>query len=90
MPDGLDTMWNPATMLGTIQMDLRSGLDADLFFDRRRIAPAPGEVPIFEVLLIIGFDLESYLLGFLVRWFLRRNQGTGVDENGSGPEVTGR
>ena len=62
---------------------------AGLFFDQRRIAPAPGESALFEVLLVIGFGIECLLVGLLVRWFLRRYQSPRAGEVGAGPQVTG-
>jgi hypothetical protein len=43
-----------------------------LFFDLRGIAPSARGTQLFEVLLIIGFGLESLLLGLIVQWVLRR------------------
>lgn len=36
-----------------------------LIFDPRRIAPTPGEALTFELLLILGFGLESMVVGLL-------------------------
>lgn len=56
---------------------------ASLFFDQRRIAPGAGEAVIFEFLLVIGFGIECFLLGLLVRWCLLRFQGPRVSEAGT-------
>lgn len=58
---------------------------AALFFDQRRIAPTPGESALFEVLLVIGFGIECFLVGLLVRWFLQRDQSQRGREFGTTP-----
>jgi hypothetical protein len=37
-------------------------------FDLRGIAPAPGYEETFETVLVIGFGIECFCLGVLVRW----------------------
>ena len=48
---------------------------AAMFFDQRRITPTSGESVLFEMLLVIGFGIECFLVGLLVRWFLKRERG---------------
>lgn len=44
---------------------------ASLFFSPKRIAPGNGEVQIFEVLLVLGFALECFAVGYLIRGLLK-------------------
>ena len=43
---------------------------SSLLFSPKRIAPGNGEVQIFEALLVLGFSVECFLLGYTIRWFL--------------------
>jgi hypothetical protein len=45
---------------------------SSLFFDSRRIAPAPWEVQVFEALLVIAFGLECFLVGLVASWWFGR------------------
>jgi hypothetical protein len=46
-----------------------------LFFDQRRIAPPPAESALFEVFLVIGFGVQCFLVGLLLRWLILRIGG---------------
>jgi hypothetical protein len=43
---------------------------SSFFFDPKRIAPGNGEVQIFETLLAVGFGVECFVLGYVIRWFI--------------------
>jgi hypothetical protein len=58
---------------------------SSIFFDPRRFGPAPGEVQVFEILLVVGFGVECLLIGLLVRWFLQRDQSQRGREFGTTP-----
>lgn len=60
-----------------------------LLFDRRGIAPSPGEAMLFAPLLIIGFGIECFAAGVLIRMVVRRIQGQRRNGIVSGSPVTG-
>ena len=43
-----------------------------LFFDPRRFAPTLQEAFFFDVLLVVGFGIECFLIGLLIRWVYRQ------------------
>lgn len=60
---------------------------AGLFFDQRRLVPTLGESVLFEIFLVIGFGIECLLVGFLLRWLLRRFLGRRGDEGLAGAQT---
>ncbi len=42
-----------------------------LLFGDRRIAPSGAEALTFELLLVLGFSLQCFVLGVIVQWLLR-------------------
>lgn len=61
-----------------------------LFFDQRRIAPSGGEAALFELLLVVGFGMECFILGFLIQWCRRSYKGRRAGGVEPGPQTTGR